>query len=67
MTFWLTVAVFVLTYLGLSLGKVPWLRIDRAGIALVGATLMMVTGIVPFNDAIQSIDFVGVGWLYLIG
>jgi hypothetical protein len=31
------VAVFVLTYAGVALGCAPGLRIDRAGIALVGA------------------------------
>ena len=56
-TFWLTVAIFLLTYLGLSLGKVPWLRIDRAGIALVGATLMMVSGILPLTEAVRSVNY----------
>jgi hypothetical protein len=28
--------IFVLTYIALALGKVPGLRMDRAGIALVG-------------------------------
>jgi hypothetical protein len=37
-TVWLTWLIFVLTYAGLALGKVPGLRMDRAGIALVGAT-----------------------------
>jgi Na+/H+ antiporter NhaD/arsenite permease-like protein len=35
------VAVFALTYLGVAIGRVPGLRIDRAGIAVVGATAMM--------------------------
>jgi Na+/H+ antiporter NhaD/arsenite permease-like protein len=55
--FWLTVAIFSLTYLGLALGKAPWLRIDRAGIALVGATLMMLSGILPLPEAVRSIDY----------
>ena len=33
---WLTLAWFVLTYTGLALGRLPWLRTDRAGVALVG-------------------------------
>ena len=40
---------FGLTYLGLALGRAPGLRMDRAGIALVGATLMMVTGILSLQ------------------
>jgi Na+/H+ antiporter NhaD/arsenite permease-like protein len=56
---WLTSALFLLTYGGLALGKVPGLRMDRAGIALVGATLMLVTGVLSLHEAIssQSIDY----------
>ncbi len=56
---WLTSALFVLTYVGLALGKVPGLRMDRAGIALVGATLMLIAGILTLQEAIspQSIDY----------
>jgi hypothetical protein len=39
-----TIAVFVLTYAGVALGRAPGLRIDRAGIALVGASLMIGLG-----------------------
>ncbi|MFO0930399.1 MAG: anion transporter [Gemmataceae bacterium] len=51
--FWLTLGLFTLTYLGLAVGKVPRLRMDRAGIALVGATAMMACGLVPFADAVS--------------
>ncbi len=56
---WLTTVLFVLTYAGLALGKVPGLRMDRAGIALVGATLMLVAGTITFEEAFsaESIDF----------
>jgi Na+/H+ antiporter NhaD/arsenite permease-like protein len=49
----------LLTYAGLALGKVPGLRMDRAGIALVGATLMLVTGVLSLEQAgsPESIDF----------
>ena len=55
----LTWAIFALTYAGLALGKVPGLRMDRAGIALVGAMLMLVTGVLTFDEAVgtDSIDF----------
>ena len=36
-TVWLTWVIFTLTYVGLALGKVPGLSMDRAGIAFVGA------------------------------
>jgi Na+/H+ antiporter NhaD/arsenite permease-like protein len=56
---WLTWTIFVGTYAGLALGKVPGLRMDRAGIALVGATLMLITGVLSLNQAVSpdSIDF----------
>lgn len=41
---WLTTFVFALTYLGLALGGVPKLRMDRATIAFAGAALMLCTG-----------------------
>jgi Na+/H+ antiporter NhaD/arsenite permease-like protein len=61
-----TVFLFALTYLGLALGKVPGLHIDRAGIALVGATLMLVTGLLSFDEAVsrQSIDYKTLGLLF---
>ncbi len=56
---WLTTILFALTYIGLALGKVPGLRMDRAGIALVGATLMLVTGMLSLDEAVRpdSIDY----------
>jgi Na+/H+ antiporter NhaD/arsenite permease-like protein len=54
-----TWVIFALTYVGLAIGKVPGLRMDRAGIALVGATLMLVTGALTLNQAVgeDSIDY----------
>jgi len=43
--------LFALTYLGLALGKVPGLRVDRA---LVGATLMLVTGLLSLEQAVST-------------
>src|ERR1051325_11429858 len=36
--------VFLLTYGSIALGRIPGLRLDRAGIALTGAALMMAIG-----------------------
>jgi Na+/H+ antiporter NhaD/arsenite permease-like protein len=52
-TAWLTWIIFAATYAGLALGKVPGLRMDRAGIALVGATLMLITGVLSLNQAVS--------------
>jgi len=56
----LTVAasvIFAASYLALALGRVPGLSIDRAGIALVGACLMVASGALPLDDAYRAIDF----------
>ena len=49
--------VFGLTYLALAIGKVPGLRIDRAGIAMVGATAMLLTGALSLPDAAKAVDY----------
>ncbi len=49
--------IFGLTYLALALGKIPGLRIDRAGIALVGATAMLACGVLSMRDAAKAVDY----------
>ena len=49
--------IFGLTYLGLAVGKVPGLRIDRAGIALVGAAAMLASGVFTMRDAARAVDY----------
>ncbi len=48
--------IFVASYLALAVGKVPGLSIDRAGVALVGACLMVASGALPLEDAYRAID-----------
>ena len=52
----MTVAVFLLTYVALALGRVPGLAIDRAGIALVGAAAMLACSAVGTADLGVAID-----------
>ncbi|HEX5326015.1 MAG TPA: anion transporter [Acetobacteraceae bacterium] len=49
-------AIFAASYLALAIGRIPGLSIDRAGIALVGASLMVVSGAIPLADAYRAID-----------
>src|SRR3984957_19131974 len=49
-------AIFVGSYLALAIGRIPGLSIDRAGIALVGAGLMVASGALPIEDAYKAID-----------
>ena len=47
--------VFLLTYAGVAAGRLPWLRIDRTGIALLGLTLLLLT-VLSLDDFGGSID-----------
>src|SRR5246500_1510045 len=51
------IAIFALTYLVVALGRLPGFRLDRAGAALVGASLMVAAGALPLEDAPKAIDF----------
>jgi Na+/H+ antiporter NhaD/arsenite permease-like protein len=57
---WLTrvaaLAVFAAAYLGLSLGRLPPFRLDRTGVAIVGAAAMVVLGVVSWTEAVAAID-----------
>jgi Na+/H+ antiporter NhaD/arsenite permease-like protein len=48
--------IFVASYLALAIGKIPGLSIDRAGVALVGAGLMVASGVLSLEDAYKAID-----------
>ena len=52
-----TWVIFAVVYLGLAVGRLPFLHLDRAGIALVGATGMLVLGLIRFDTAVSSVDF----------
>jgi Na+/H+ antiporter NhaD/arsenite permease-like protein len=50
-------AILLLTYFILALGRAPFLRIDRTGAAIVGAILMIATGVLPLDEAYRAIDY----------
>jgi Na+/H+ antiporter NhaD/arsenite permease-like protein len=49
-------AIFVGSYLALAIGRIPGLSIDRAGIALVGASLMVASGALSLEEAYKAVD-----------
>src|SRR5262249_25242738 len=51
------VVVFILTYLGMALGRVPGLRLDRSGIALVAAVVLIAAEAVPAARVVHAIHF----------
>jgi Na+/H+ antiporter NhaD/arsenite permease-like protein len=56
--------LFSLTYLGLAVGRVPGLRTDRAGIALVGAGAMLAVGAVSLEDASEAVELPTIALLF---
>jgi len=52
-----TLIIFALTYAVVAVGRVPGLRLDRTGAALIGAALMVATGALTPAEAYRAIDF----------
>jgi Na+/H+ antiporter NhaD/arsenite permease-like protein len=53
----LVVATFLAVYVGMALGRWPGLKIDRTGIAVLGAIVLYSTGIVGNEMVLRAIDF----------
>ncbi len=51
------VAIFAVTYLGIAIGHVPGLRLNRTGIALLGAIAMMLFSGLPTTTLVSFIDW----------
>ncbi len=50
------VAIFAATYIIVAFGKIPVYRIDRAGAALLGGSLMVGTGVLSLDEAYRAVD-----------
>jgi Na+/H+ antiporter NhaD/arsenite permease-like protein len=51
-----TIIIILLTLIGVAIGRYPWLRMNRATIALVGATFLIVIGAISLEAAYDAID-----------
>jgi Na+/H+ antiporter NhaD/arsenite permease-like protein len=49
--------IFAVTYLGIAMGRVPGLKLNRVGIALLGAIAMMIFGDVATADVISYVNW----------
>jgi Na+/H+ antiporter NhaD/arsenite permease-like protein len=49
--------IFLATYAVVAIGKIPVYRIDRAGAALLGGSLMVATGVLSLEEAYRAVDF----------
>src|SRR3989442_6450839 len=52
----ITLAIFAASYIGLGLGRLPSFRMDRTGVAIIGGALMVLSGVLPWNDAVLAVD-----------
>ena len=51
------VVVFAAVYLGMALGRWPGLKVDRTGIAILGAIVLYASGVVGAHETLAAIDF----------
>ncbi|WP_053006292.1 anion transporter [Desulfosporosinus acididurans] len=49
--------ILTISMLVFALGKSPVFRVDRAGIAIIGAALTVGTGVMSFDRAVQAVDY----------
>src|SRR5450830_112395 len=54
---WGVVAIFVTVYLGMILGGLPRLKLDRSGVALLGAIGVIGLGVMSTGQAAQAVDW----------
>jgi Na+/H+ antiporter NhaD/arsenite permease-like protein len=53
----LVLIVFAIVYLGMALGRLPGLSLDRTGVAILGAIGLYAAGAVSAPEALAAIDF----------
>jgi Na+/H+ antiporter NhaD/arsenite permease-like protein len=62
----LSVVVFVLVYLGMALGRIPGLAVDRTGVALLGLIILLASGDLPLAEAGRAIDMPTIALLFAL-
>ncbi|MFO0946865.1 MAG: SLC13 family permease [Planctomycetota bacterium] len=54
--FWSAIAIFLFCYVVIAFQQIPRLRIDRPGGTLIAATLMVLVGVLTFEEAWDAVD-----------
>jgi Na+/H+ antiporter NhaD/arsenite permease-like protein len=62
----LAVSVFVLVYLGMALGRVPGLALDRTGVALIGLIVLLASGDLTLDEAGRAVDMPTIALLFAL-
>ena len=58
--------VFALVYLGMIVGRIPGLALDRTGMALLGAIALVVTGRITPEAAWRAVDVPTIALLFAL-
>jgi Na+/H+ antiporter NhaD/arsenite permease-like protein len=53
----LGISLFAICYLGIALGGIPGLALDRTGVALLGAAAMLVANVLSLDQAVAVVDY----------
>ncbi|MGE4578154.1 MAG: SLC13 family permease [Desulfuromonadales bacterium] len=61
---WTILLVFLFVYLGMILGRLPGFALDRTGIALLGALLLLVTDQLTLTEAWLAVDVPTIALLF---
>lgn len=62
----LSVIVFVLVYIGMALGRVPGLALDRTGVALLGLIVLLASGDLSLGEAGAAVDMPTIALLFAL-
>ena len=62
----LAVIVFVLTYIGMALGRIPGLAVDRTGVALLGLIVLLASGDLTLEEAGRAVDMPTIALLFAL-
>lgn len=61
-----TLTIFILTYIGIAVGKVWFLELDRTGIALLGAIAMLAFNCISLNEAVRAVNMPSILLLFAL-
>jgi Na+/H+ antiporter NhaD/arsenite permease-like protein len=61
---WIALLIITLTLIGVAIGRFPLFRLNRATIALVGASLLVVANVITLEQAYHAIDFNTIALLF---
>ena len=62
----LAVIVFILVYIGMALGRVPGLAVDRTGVALLGLIVLLASGDLSLDEAGRAVDMPTIALLFAL-